>query len=231
MSLRADVRGRVLLAVLCAGSTGIAAMLWMLDPDVYRFVFGDLNPIAVTFGASVIGLASVEFLLVSGWIRLRAGRGRDYVSVALLGMAMTSPVLLVDWLGGFPKELNVALPASLLFYPAIAVVAELLFHAVPLALISLVGRRRSEQTKRWIWWTALTVAASIEPVLQVLWGAGESPTWANAYVGLHLIAFNVLGLAIMLRRGFLAMYVFRVGYYAIWHVAWGEARLALLFGG
>jgi hypothetical protein len=57
-----------------------------------------------------------------------------------------------------------------------------------------------------------------------------SPTWANAYVGIHLLAFNVVALEVFRRSGFVALYAFRVGYYLVWHIVWGYFRLPLLFG-
>lgn len=225
-----DARGHVLLLFLSVGSTGAAAILWSFDPTLYRFIFGDLSPVGVTLGACVVGSLSIEVLRRSGSIRVWADRGQHYLWTAMLGMALTVPVVVVDWLGGFPQELNVPAPEALLFYPSIAVVAEFLFHALPLALVSLFAWKRSERTKRWAWWAALATAASIEPVLQVVWGAGESPVWANAYVGFHLVVFNVVGLGVLMRGGFLAMYVFRLAYYAIWHIAWGHVRVGLLFG-
>ena len=126
--------------------------------------------------------------------------------------------------------MNVPLPDALLFYPAIAVVAEFIFHAMPLAALCVAFPICVRGTHRRGRWVAFLTVASIEPALQVAWGFGHSPPWANAYVGLHLLVFNWVGLMVFERKGFMAMYVLRLAYYTIWHVAWGQARLALLWG-
>ena len=76
---------------------------------------------------------------------------------------------------------------------------------------------------------SLMLAALPEPILQVVWGLGESPGGANAYVAVHLLLFNLLAVYLFLRNGFLSMLTFRLTYYLYWHIIWGVLRLRLLF--
>jgi hypothetical protein len=54
-------------------------------------------------------------------------------------------------------------------------------------------------------------------------------TWAAAYVFLNVWVINMVQLALFKRYDFVSMYAFRLMYYLLWHIAWGHARLGLLF--
>jgi hypothetical protein len=145
------------------------------------------------------------------------------------GAALTLPVIGLDLLGAFPRELNAPLPGALLVYPSIAVLAELVLHVVPLAVAEGVSRATGGRSGTAIRRVGLGVACLLEPVMQVFWGVGRSPGWANAYVGAHLLVFNGLALFLLQRRGFPAVVQYRLTYYLVWHLAWGRLRLDLLF--
>lgn len=223
-------RGRVTVVALCAGSVLTATGFEWTGHAAFGFVFGDLSPGVVSLGVCVLGLLSLESLSRRGWLNhSRPGRP-SHLAVVAVGATLTAPVILVDRLGGFPPDVHVPWPASLLFYPAIAVVAACTFHAIPLGIASLVWPKRNAEAERTALLTAMGCASLIEPALQVAWGAGHSPTWANTYVGFHVLLFNAIALHVFTRRGFTAAIVFRLSYYLIWHVAWGHARLAPPFG-
>lgn len=214
-------------AIFVLGVAASAVLTWS-NGSVYRFLLGRLNPLLVTAVTAFLGLVALQRLALLGWFQAGGASGRSVALASALGAALTVPVIVVDLFGGFPAELNVRFPESLLFYPSIAVVAESAFHLVPLALMATVWRWTSLELSRARLF-AIGVAALIEPVLQVAWGSEMSPTWANAYVGIHLLVFNVVALEIFRRSGFVALYGFRVGYYLVWHVTWGYFRLPLLF--
>ena len=125
----------------------------------------------------------------------------------------------------FPKELNVPLPQSLLFYPAIAYVIEVFFHASPLAILLFARDRIPE---RWrpgaavTIWVCCAIAATIEPIVQMRMGG-------STYVGAFVFGFTLVELAIFRRYDFVSMYGFRLVFYLWWHVIWGSLRLRLLF--
>ena len=215
----------VFLAALAA-----SAVLSRSSGNVYRFLFDDLDPLLVTAAAAVLGVAALRHLALLGWFQAAAASGRRLVLASVLGATLTIPVIVVDLFGGFPADMNVRFPESLLFYPSIAVVAESAFHLVPLALIATAWRWTSLDLSRTRLFS-IGIAALIEPTLQVVWGSAMSPAWANACVGIHLLVFNVVALEIFRRSGFVALYAFRVGYYVIWHIVWGYVRLPLLFDG
>jgi len=216
--------------LLGLGATAAAAALSQWGDDVYRFLLGDLDPVLTTLIVSSLGVAALIVLARRDWFSIGGGGYAGLVVAAFVGCVLTIPVIIVDLLGGFPADMNVPAPESLLFYPSIALVAEFAFHVVPLAILASVVRLASVRLERARLLSMIAVS-TIEPTLQVMWGAEQSPLWANAYVGAHLLVFNLVAVHFFRRYGFLSMYAFRVAYYLIWHIAWGFFRLSVLFGG
>ena len=120
----------------------------------------------------------------------------------------------------FPADINARFPQSLLFYPAIAVIAETAFHLVPLALVFGLTRRAAP---------AILAAALVEPAFQLSAGWSGPAHWSDIVTGLNILCISLLQLTLFRRHGFAAMIGFRLTYYLCWHILWGEARLALLF--
>jgi len=192
-----------------------------------------VNPLLATAIVVAVGWVSLHVLVSRGGFRIRReGEGRaGLVRAALLATLLAGAIVLFDLRVVFPREINVPLPGSLLFYPAIALVAEVVFHALPLALL-LLGVRLVGGKRRWneVVVPALAVVALLEPLFQLgAPSAAALPSWGTIYLGIHLLVLNGLQLWIFRRYDFLSMYAFRLVYYGWWHVAWGHARLELLF--
>ncbi|MGD2045320.1 MAG: hypothetical protein PVJ80_10320 [Gemmatimonadota bacterium] len=198
----------------------------------FRPYFGTLSPVAVTAAAGGLGALALVYLRTQGWSFARAVSARGLSKAVALAAALAIPVIAIDLFGAFPRDLNVPAPQSLLFYPAIALVAECVFHAVPVALLWLLFQPLSRRMERpGVLWGGVVLAAFIEPVLQAVWAAPDSPGWATAYVSVHVLIINLMLLYFFRRFGFLAAYGVRTLYYLVWHVAWGALRLPMLFGG
>ena len=215
--------------LLSAGAIAAAVTFQRLGSDAYKVVPGVVNPVVTTVAACLLGLAGLRILGRRRWCQLAGASRESYLAAVLLGTVLPIPMLVVDVLGGFPRALNVSAPASFLFYPAVAVVAEFIFHVTPLAFVAVAAALVSEADER-ARTVAMTVAALPEPVLQVAWGAAHSPAWANGCVGLQLLIFNLIGLRLFQRHGFFAAYLYRLSYYLVWHILWGYLRLGVLFG-
>jgi hypothetical protein len=214
--------------VACGASVAAAAALGWGDSEAYSKVLGIAHPVPLTIFVAVLGYLGLGLIVRRGWAATSArGQGRAS-NAALLGAVLTLPVVLVDCLGGFGLELNAAFPDSLLFYPSIALLAEFAFHVTPLALAALVAPL-CKRMPRWPLVIALAFAVCVEPALQVWWAIGRSPPWVNAYVGLHLLVFNLAAVHFLRRYGIMRAYLYRVSYYAVWHIAWGHVRPDLLF--
>jgi hypothetical protein len=155
---------------------------------------------------------------------------RGVVLSAMLATMFAVAVILVDLSIVFPYY-HVPPPQSLLFYPAIAYVAEIAFHALPLSLVLVcLGPLFKTLDPNRLVWLCILLVSYLEPIFQL--GVGfskESFSWADMYVGLHVFAFNLLQLYVFRRYDFVSMYAFRLVYYIQWHIAWGSVRLHVLF--
>jgi hypothetical protein len=199
--------------------------------DAFAPYFGPVPPLLALAGVAGLGTVALTYLRArAGFCVVRRVPPRERLLPPAVAALLVLPVVAVDLLGGFPRELNVPLPTALVFYPLIGAVAETVFHAVPLALLMAVLRRplRGLGAERTVW-ICIVLASSIEPTFQVMMARGSSPVWATTYVGLHLAVFNLLALSLFRRVDFLAAYLFRLAYYLIWHIVWGVVRLDLLF--
>ena len=216
---------------LLAGAVAAVALATTLDGEAYRFLLGEGPPLPVAVVVAALGAAALRVL--PGPPRVEEGVGVGVPNplpigwITAVGALLTLPAIGMDLLGAFPRDLNAPLPGSLLVYPSIAVLAELVFHVIPLAVAEAAARATGAGTG--IRRGGLVLACLLEPAMQVLWGLGRSPGWANVLVGVHLVLFNALGLFVLRRRGFPAVVLYRLAYYLIWHIAWGRLRLDLLF--
>jgi hypothetical protein len=193
--------------------------------------FGKIHPLLVVSILCLLGLILFSFLLLDGRFAVyRPGNYRGLLIAIGLALPFAAVMILVDRLSPYPADINVAYPASLFFYPAIAYVVEILFHLLPFCLIyfslsSIFGKAQNAT----IIWVSILIVAVLEPVFQLVLGAGQNSTWVLAYLGLHLFLFSLVQLLLFRRYDFITMYAFRLSYYAIWHIVWGHLRLGLLF--
>ena len=216
--------------VLCwaAAATAIAALAQAGEPALARY-FGPLDPLVAVILCGAVGMASLWWLARTGWLRYAAPPGPGaWLLIALAATAFAVPTVVVDRAAPFPAGINVALPAALLFYPAFAVVAETVFHLLPLALLIAIGRMFPQRGQTLWGVAAILVAATVEPVFQIFTDSA-GPAWRHGYLAGHLFLFGLIELALLRRFGFGAMLGFRLVYYLHWHLIWGQSRLALLF--
>lgn len=206
-----------------------STVLRLLSPGAAAFLLGPLDFLLLTVATTALGGIALWLLVRYGWFEASASWRSVWIALGL-GGSLTLPVIIVDVVGGFPAELNVRFPQSLLFYPALALVAESVLHLVPLALLASIWRATHFKL-RTARWSAIGTVALLEPMLQVAFFAGQSSWKVTGFLGLYVLAFNLLSLELFRRSGFVALYALRLGYYLVWHIAWGHVRLPLLFGG
>ncbi len=213
--------------VAAAAAASVGAGLLQLagsTSDLARYL-GPLPPAATVAALGAAGLGALALLERRGYWR-RACDSRTVRGLALATVATLPFVAIavtVDLAIGFPEDTNITWPAAWLFYPAIAVAAETVFHLLPLAGLTwlsgirLQGRGLSRRT------AALMVpTAAVEPAAQVLLGSA-----LPAFVMPHVFVFGLVQLVLLRRYGYVPMLWFRVCYYLLWHVLWGAARLRL----
>ncbi|MDY7093201.1 MAG: hypothetical protein SX243_09540 [Acidobacteriota bacterium] len=217
-------------AAACLAAVAATLALVALGSEAYESVLGMARPVAPVVAVVGLGFGGWLVLARRSWIPASTEGPAGYRAAVLIGLALPLPVIGVDCLGGFGPGINAPAPDALLFYPSIAVVAESVFHIAPLAAAATLAffvRRAGRSLEL----CGLVAAVAIEPILQVVWGAEASPGWANAYVGVHLLAFNLIAVVLLRRFGILRALVFRLSYYFVWHILWGFLRLELLFSG
>lgn len=221
------------LAILSVGAAGATGVLSLSDGDIFRPYLGSVQPVLVVALAAVAAFACLGFLRERCGFAIYAGRSslRGIALSAKLAVLFAAAVMVVDVVGRFPRGINVPPPQSFLFYPVMAYVAEICFHALPLALFLAVARAFSRQGggRGRIWWCIL-LASLVEPVLQVSLGwSGPVSPGLQIYVGVSVFAFNVIQMHVFQRYDFVSMYLFRLIFYGCWHIAWGYLRLRWLF--
>jgi len=223
------------LSLSTAGLTGILSLSVIRLPAALSPLepyFDSILLLPAIAAVISVGVVSLGFLYSRGWFEIYLGREclRGVVLAATLATLFAVAVILIDLRIVFPY-FHVPPPQSLLFYPAMAYVAEIVFHALPLALLLVVLGPLSKtlDSNRLVWWCSL-LTSCLEPIFQMGWGFSKEPfSWADVYVGLHVFAFNFLQLYVFRRYDFVSMYTFRLVYYIQWHIVWGYVRLHVLF--
>ena len=136
--------------------------------------------------------------------------------------------ILLDINVGFNEDINVLFPFSLLFYPAIGFLVEVLFHILPISVILfLTSSIFNTPHFKDMWWPYIIIVSLLEPTFQIFFmdafSIGAIIIWLNIYF------LNLVQLYTYLKFGFVSMYFLRIIYYLVWHVIWGYFRLDLLF--
>lgn len=183
-----------------------------LDSWFDRFLFGFPAWLAVIVSA-LVGFCCLRRLDARGWCS-KDDLQQGALVAGAAALVFATIVIAADLTLGFPAGLNAPWPWSLAYYPAMAFIAAVAFHLIPLALLALVARVYS--------WPIIVAAALPEAVFQASQASGAV---LQVFVALHVFALGVAALLIFRHYGFMAMLVMRLGYYALWHVAWGYARL------
>lgn len=214
-----------LTAYLFAASVAIvsAAGLYLLGTVQFLPVIGALSLPPVTAVAAIAGLLLLGFLQKRGTVPSHplSITPTSVVSILVLGGLLALPPIGIDIVLGFPEHLNLAMPDALFFYPGIALVAEVAFHLLPLALLSVPFTQ--SKPPGWLIWPVVLV----EPFFQVFFLSGSILMGVLVLGNVSLISAAQLWL--FRRYGFLAMIGLRWSFYLFWHIVWGQARLALIF--
>lgn len=206
----------------------VALTAWQVhvDRSVFQRVFGSMNPIGVMTGAAIAGFLAMAYLeQTSDLAVFGPGRWSDAVSTIAWSVPLLAAVAVgADIVLRYAEDTNVAMPDAVRFYPAIAVFVEIALHTVPIAvLVAVLGMPSGFDVT---FWRIAVPVALIEAVLQAVYAESIG---TSVFSALHLMVFGVAQVWMFWRFGFVWMLGFRLVYYALWHVAWGAARLELLF--
>ncbi|MHA2393133.1 MAG: hypothetical protein ACXAEX_14430 [Promethearchaeota archaeon] len=173
----------------------------------------------------------LKYLYSRSWFEMYRGRNpKRMLLYSALAIFLASIAILIDILFKYPKDTNVLFPQSLLFYPVMGYVAEILFHIIPFTLLVIVFKwvLKNYHIEKHIWLCMLIVAL-IEPIFQGVLSPRHFPLWIKVFMGCQLYTFNLLQLYSFKKHYFLSMYSVRQMYYLFWHILWGNLRLPILF--
>ena len=221
------------------GIAGLAGISYFSNSEQallgFRRFLGGLNPLIGVCLAFILGLFLLSGLLSRGWFSIYKSEnlgGLFFSSSLAANFALVIILLESARVVAFPADLNIPFPGSLLFYPVIGFVVEIIFHVLPLSLVLLFLPSVSKRlTYRTIIWPCLLLISLLEPMIQIILGfSAQYPLWTNLYGNfIHVYLINLCQLVIFKRYDFISMYSFRLVYYILWHIVWGHLRLNLLF--
>lgn len=197
-----------------------------VDRTVFERLLGTVDPVLVMAAGGVVGIVAMASLQATSDLAV-VGPGPPADALRVIAVAvplLAAAAVAVDVVVGFPEDMNVALPDALRFYPSVAVFVELVLHVVPIAAL-VAGFGMPTGLEATFWRIAVPVAA-IEAVLQAAWATSLGTSLFSA---VQLTVVGVVQVWVFWRYGVLWMLGFRLAYYALWHLAWGAARLQLLF--
>ena len=198
-----------------------------LDRSVFAPYLGSTSPVAVMIMVSALAFVSLTYLRSHGSFEIVSGEGLlgGLRFAAVAAPLFAAAAISADLLLRYPEDMNVPIPDAFFFYPAIGFLVEVCLHAIPLALLIAVFARSGAVSDRTFWVLAIAVAM-LEAAFQT---ATASTTATAVFSGLHLLAFGLVQLYVFRRFGFVSMYMLRLAYYSLWHIAWGATRLQWLF--
>jgi hypothetical protein len=209
------------------------AILYFIDRGVFQRFLGTFNPLVVFLAVSLLGLLLFYILRSRDWFTIYQGdnlKGLRYAAgvASILGVV----IILADTRIVFSEDMNILFPKSLLFYPSMGFLVEVIFHLLPLTLLLVLFKAFFKGADfQTLTWVSILLVSLIEPVFQALDMVAQDrfPTWAVIFVGVHIFLISLAQLFFFKRYDFVTMYAFRLVYYLYWHIAWGHFRLELLF--
>lgn len=219
-----------LFLLVSLGAAGATGLLARTHPALFWPHFQEFPPLLAVVLLAAAGAACVHRLASHDGFPVFAGEPgvKGFIRAATLAPLFALSAIAADLVFRFPAGLNVRWPQSVLFYPAMGYVAELLFHVLPVAVPAAILKLLFQKGGRLLVLIPLLVTTLVEPALQ--WSlAGEPASWEGAWFWLHHFLFNLVQAHLFWRYDFLSMLSLRLIYYAYWHIGWGAARLHLLF--
>ena len=209
---------------------GLTAILDYENSSIFQRFFASLNPLVIIILTSFSGFLLFVLFLSKNWFAIFKKENLRWLNkLSLLTLPFVAISIIIDLIFVFPVNINILFPYSLLFYPVMGFLAEILFHIIPLAFLVTISNFvfKNISTRKLIW-VCLIIAALCEPTYQAVF-MQSSPTLVIVLVWSNIYLFNLMQLYIFKHYDFISMYIFRLIYYSMWHIIWGYFRLDLLF--
>jgi len=221
----------VYIAISLAVTLG-TAVLYYYNREIYQPFIGRLNPVLVMALISVLGFFLLAVLLARGWFAIFESQNiTGWLVAGGLAVLFALAMIFFDSRVVLPPDVNRPFPDSLLFYPTVGFVVEIVFHVLPLTLLLLLATALFKNLAfESLVWPCILLVALLEPIFQTWFGFSRPyPVWVFAFVAVHNFLLNFTQLALFKRYDFVTMYSFRLVYYIFWHIIWDFIRLRILF--
>lgn len=199
------------------------------EKSSYRRYFGDISPILIFVLVSISGIILLSYLLKKEQLKIYNKSKKGLLLSAGLTVPFLLVIILLDLKVVFPGDLNIFYPQSLLFYPVIAYIVEIIFHILPLSILFFLSSLFTKRNSKIILWVTILIVSLVEPVYQTIFNLGKYSLLTVIYISLHIFLINLVQVKIYQKYDFISMYSFRLVYYLLWHVLWGYIRLEILF--
>ncbi len=223
--------GIAVISTLALGAPGLAYLSG--DLVFFQRFFGEVNLWLVYMVIGVAGVMAATLLQSKGWFMIyKPERWKSLWRYLALAFFLSINAILIDLKVMLPADMNIPFPNSLMFYPSINFLVQIIFHILPLTalllMLKLIPPQKSQEKFIWI---VIAVVALLEPIYHMLdmrtLGA-YSLQWV-ILTGINIYLINFFELLIFKRYDFVAMFLFRLLFYLIWHIIWGYFRLGILF--
>lgn len=218
------------LAIVSAVVVVLGLVLYLMDPAIYEDILGFMHPlVALQF---VILFYFLFFLYLLGNTSLVVYKKKPFkVYLGIAGIALFFGALVIaadTWWVNYPADINVSAPASLLYYPVMGFMAEAVFHLAPLTFFYFILKSVTRLRMYTVLMISLVLTALAEPIFQVSIGDYDPNT--TIFTGIHVFIFSIAQLWVFRYYDWVSMFLLRLLYYGIWHIAWGTLRIEVLFG-
>jgi hypothetical protein len=210
----------------------LTLILSLQEIEFIQNFLGTLNPLVVIIIVILLGIITLTYLFYTGHFQiLKKERIKKSIIFLPLTLIFLTGAILIDLIFTFPEDINLLLPNSLLFYPMIGFIVEIIFHVVPLSLLfALLMNIFKNVDKKRITIICIVIVSIIEPFYQFVFSGGSGfPLWIRTLDMIRLFFFSLVQLYIFKNNDFLSMYSFRLVYYLLWHVIWGTIRVTIFF--
>ncbi|MCB0635897.1 MAG: hypothetical protein KDC54_04745, partial [Lewinella sp.] len=174
--------------VFLATAVAISIVSALFAPDFYSKILGALNPIVVFPICGLLAYFSLRYIQQFEVCFIAESlHTKDLLQAFFFSVALGSMPVIIDLWAPFPKDINVLFPASLAFYPTIGVLAEIVFHLLPVTLLLIIfGQRILAHV-----WVIIVLVGVVEPLFQVLLGrSADGPGLKDALVFVEVFIFS-----------------------------------------
>ena len=208
------------LAALIAAGAVAGAGLFLISGDPRIDVSAFFGPLPSAIGFLLVAVFGIGALYVLqtrfGFVVWRDAEWRRFVVAALWAVPFMGIITFYDLINPLPADINVPVPLALAYYPAMGLVAQWALHIIPFVLLLLVlSPFQTDANVEALVLMAIVVTSLLEAGFQI---SGNVTGVAAIALAVHIFLFGCAELLIFRRYDFATMYVFRLTYYAWWHV-------------